>query len=262
MLRLLGIVLIFVLAGCGARPAGQDVPLDAGAMLSGWTERMRESESVRFDIETKAEDPRRTWLTLQGELSPMSGGGMVSSHEPKPASRLVRRSDSSYGNGVIETEAIEQDSTIYLRDSRLRVPAGKSWAHLQLNVTPNEYTSVRLALQDVSPSMAFADLDRSSLTISGGQEEQLDGVKTTKYELSAGRAVETNPNTARGKRVMVTVWIGPDDLPVKVVQVSSGDGGYTYRKTSKFSGWNSTPAVELPPPDQIADPKEVIWPDR
>jgi hypothetical protein len=261
MLRLLGIVLIFVLAGCGARPAGQGAPADPGSVLSYWIERMRESESVRFDIETKVEGPRPTWLILQGELSPMSDGAIMSGG-PEPVSRLVRRSDYADGSGVVETEAIERDSVIYMRDSRLRMPVGKSWADLQLNVVPNEYTSVRLSLRDVSPSMAFADIDRSSLTISGGQEEQLDGVQTTKYELSAGRAVETNPNTARGKRVMVTVWIGPDDLPLKVVQVSSGDGGHTYRKTSKFTAWNSTPAVQLPAPDQIADPKDVIWPQR
>ncbi len=255
-MRIFGLVVVVLLAaGCGVRDAPAQAPPGS---LEAWTERMREAGSVRFDAEFKSEGRQAWWWTRKGEMSPLSKG-MHTEGTPEPTQRMVERVKSHYSEAVLESVAIERFSReIYLQDTRLTLPQGKRWVKLDLSTFPNVERDVVMTFNDLHPGSVFIDLDPSTLVISPGTDDQ--GV--WRYELTAAANVESNPNTARKKPVEATVWVNHDGLPVKVEQRSTGDDGNRNTKVTKFSDWDSTPPVELPPAAEIADAKSAKWTDR
>jgi hypothetical protein len=264
MLRILGLVVLLV-AGCGVRQQEASAQAPPGS-VEGWIERMRQAGSVRFDVKFTSEGRQPRWWTRTGEMSPLSKVWHQEG-QPRPVQRMVQRSKSHYSDAVFESQAIERFSReIYLQDTHVTMPPGKRWVKLDINAkatwAPNVERSAMLALYSVHPDSVFVDLDRQTLVISPGTADHADGVPSWRYELTAAANVESNSNTARKKPVEATVWVNHSGLPVKVEQRSTGEDGNKNTTVTKYSDWDATPPVEIPPAAEIADAGTVTWTDR
>lgn len=225
-----------------------------------WIERMRAAESVRFEVEFTSDGRPSWWWHRKGEMSPLSKGWHQQG-TPEPTQRMVERRKSYHTDEVVESVVIERFSReFYLQDQRAKLPQGKRWVLLDHKApwTWNVERDVSMTLSDLAPSGVFLDLDRKTLVVSPGTDDQ----GLWRYELTAAANIESNPNTARRKPVEATVWVNHDGLPVQVEQRSTGDSGHRNTKVSKYSDWNATPPVELPPDAEVAPAETVTWTER
>jgi hypothetical protein len=242
MRRILGLIVVLLLAGCGVQGSSGQAPPGS---IEAWTERIRQADSVSFDAEFRSEGRQPWWWTRKGEMSPLSKG-VHTEGTPEPTQRMVERSTSyMFPDKVMESTVVERFSReVYLRDSRLTPAQGKSWVRLDINGpmwAVNAERDAVMTLNSMHPASVFIDLDPKTLVVSPAADDKVDGVPAWRYELTASANV---------------------GLPVKVVQRSTGEDGNKNTKVTKFSNWNATPPVAVPPVDQIGTAETATWAER
>lgn len=250
--RLLPVVL--VLTACGTAPAR--IPAqstaevtDPVALLETWKEVMTRQESVRFEVETRAEGPHARWTRWSGSLHLATTGFVGSTLRSETTMRHESRSGPR-GYHAIE---LSEDRETYLEHHRLVLPGGKRYLRLDF-ATGAAWVweldrEISMDHDEFHPSGLFVDLDRDTL--------RLVEASGNRYRLAAGRAVESNPATSDDSEVTLTVWVDDQDRVTRAEQASRGDDGHPHRKTTTLSDWGAAPEVERPAPETVASPAEA-----
>lgn len=222
---------------------------DPIGLLDKWKEAMLRQESVRFEVETRAEGPDPRQTTWSGTLHLATTGFIGATLDAE----ITMRHQSRFGPRSYHAVEFDQGSETYIEHDQLTLPAGKKYVKIDYKAQVSWMWEVDRQISMDSntyhPSGLFADLDRDTLRLVEATDDR--------YVLTAGRAVESNPATADDAPVTLTVWVDDKDRVTRAEQVSRGEDRHPYNKTTVLSDWGSAPPVQRPSPRIVASPAEV-----
>jgi hypothetical protein len=243
MVRVLvaGVVATLVLAGCG----GEESAGGAGALavLDAAANKVADTESFRADYVMHSD--------IEGEEMSFEGEGTFTADSTRGR---MQGTMTAPGQGEMTFEGIVADGVMYLKGDQIPTPQGKEWLK-----TPDPPAST------LSPS-EFARFLRESESVKNVGTEEIRGEQTTHFrgpldirELAEESGDEIIQRLSRSPavddlRFMIDIWVGPDDLPWRMIanvsMPAQASGSLTI--TADILEYDVDVNADEPPADKVA----------
>ncbi len=235
------------------------VGLLLGFLASCGEEPDRLTAKTLFPRVSKAQEKAGTSHIAMALTAP--GGQAFASHGQmrigaKPADTAMAMTVSGDGSGLGDVEIRLVDQAFYVALGALT--DGK-FAKIDLtdksNPIAQQYGDL---IQNVDPAQQVGQYEKAITKFdSSGDTVEIDGVKTQPYKITIDPSKAAQFKRVQGvtlpKTISVTLYIGPDDLPRRMVsRVPSGDGT-TAKMQLDYSKWGEPVTIKAPSKANIAD---------
>lgn len=243
-----------VLAGCGEEandePGGGDATSDPtteappgdALTVDNFGERVvaaqHDAGGVEVDMEMGVEGQ-----TVQASGAMLSGDSLESTQ--------MQLTMEVPGEGTMEMRMV--DGVMYMEIPEM------GWISMDLAEAAQ---SMGLDMGSFDPSAQIEAFDEALVSLeASGEPEELDGVQAQPYTLVLDAQTLTDLEGFEGlegsddlpEQLEVEMWIGPDDLPRRMVMDVEGDA-----MTMNMSNWGADVNVEAPPAEEVTDFGEMM----
>ena len=193
-------------------------------------------------------------LTAPGGQKFASHGQMKLGDKPSETAMAMTVSGNSGGAGTVEIRLI--DRTFYVALGSLT--QGK-FMELDLtdksNPIAQQYGKI---IENIDPARQVGQYEKAITKFdSSGEPVEIDGVNTIPYKMTIDPSKAAQMQKVAGvqlpESITVTLYIGPDDLPRRMVSRVPGPDGATAKMQLDYSKWGEKVTIKAPSKANIAD---------
>jgi hypothetical protein len=258
------LALALLLTGCSSDSDGANDAPGNGAATGQQAAAVTEDDVLERVAQATAEQTSvKLGLSTDGAES-ASGSGAIQ-FEPVAAT-MAFTGDFEGQQETVQIRLV--DDAVYFSMSMLTQLTGKEWIKGTADGDDEFSQSMRPFWEELKTSADFStslEYLTKGTTVKEVGTETIDGVETTKFQLTADIAEAAKVATASQKELITEakakglktltsfLWVGTEnDLPVKYEQTDISDGK-TSVTTVTYSGWGEPVEVEAPPASDVAD---------
>ncbi len=245
------VVATLTVAGCGS---ATDIAGSHGAIVtkSGFASALSHATSQAKSVHVVGT------VTAQGQTISLTADGAYTDHTLKGTSADVVVSLPAMGS----VEARIVGGIVYLKGAGALIgqSGGKTWVKIDLTDASNPLGSMLSQITDSVGPGQFSDLLKGLSTVTRIGPETVDGVATTRYQVSVdtsklgsklGSTLGLDPSQLSGAKIPKTisydVWLDSGSRPVKL-SMGTGEVGLDLH----FSKWGEPVHVVAPPASQVS----------
>jgi hypothetical protein len=193
-------------------------------------------------------------LTAPGGQTFASRGQMRLGDKPEDTAMAMTVGGNTGGLGTVEIRLV--DRTFYVALGSLT--QGK-FAKIDLrdksNPIAQQYGEI---IENLDPAHQVGQYqDAITKFDSSGEPVEIDGVETHPYKITIDPAKATHVKKVEGvslpESISVTLYIGPDDLPRRMVSRVPGPDGAAAKMQLDYSKWGEKVTIKAPSKANIAD---------
>ncbi len=193
-------------------------------------------------------------LTAPGGQTFASHGQMRLGEEPKDTAMAMTVSGNNGGVGTVEIRLV--DRVFYVALGSLT--QGK-FAKVDLtdkaNPIAQQYGEI---IENIDPARQVGQYEKAITKFnSSGEPVAIDGVDTIPYKMTIDPSKAEQMQKVEGvqlpESITVTLYIGPDDLPRRMVSRVPGPDGATAKMQLDYSKWGEKVTIKAPSKAKITD---------
>lgn len=193
-------------------------------------------------------------LTAPGGQTFASHGQMRLGDKPEDTAMAMTVNGNTGGLGTVEIRLVDRAFYVALGS----LTQGK-FAKIDLtdksNPIAQQYGEL---IENVDPARQVGQYEEAITKFdSSGEPVELDGVDTIPYKITIDPAKAAQLNDVKGvelpKSISVTLYVGPDDLPRRMVSRVPGPDGATAKMQLDYSKWGEKVTITAPSKANIAE---------